>query len=944
MKSTNIISRRGFLKQCVIGGISVYSAPLLFSSDKFKKYTDKKLLQSDWKGDLVKPKFRFDAIAKVTGEKIYSRDYRAKDIEGWPSKQSYAFILRVTKANRIFEGIDLSSLSNNMTPSVIITSEILKKDNIDFPEFFGENMLLPQGLVPDYEGQEVAILIFDNFISYKRAKNNLEFNDKAIKYSSKIYPPTSASKAPYATWRIVREEGLLKDKYSPLQDGLIFPNIKNNKPIWPEKGDKNGDSLEKAIYYSNKLHEDIENKDWHVIDKTFNTQSIEPAALEPEAFNGWYDRKTSTMHLVICSQSPTDFYELAAEMLAHSPLGKVVKELVVHSPYIGGGFGSKDHTPFPYYGLITLLYSNNPVSLSNNRYEQFQAGIKRHPFIMRNKLAIDKKTKKIQGLTCIADVDGGGRLNFSSSVTMVALSGMQSVYYIPRNDLQGSVYPSAMPIAGSMRGYGTLQSMASMEMMMNEAASDLNIDPIELRKINVFKAGDKNTQGAIPNGDSRYLEMLNLSEQHPIWKNRHNEKIKFEKENIGKKYGVGYSIVTKDYGTGAAAPSSSLEITPEGEIILKVIFVEMGTGTDTSQGTLVSEYLGSMADNVVMGEIKAFNVLEQFQTDSPYLISQDKQDQMSKNPQWTPVVQMASSASMSAYFQSHTTSICAKLILKYGLYPAAVEIWKTKYFNNAYAKARFGDFNNASWSKGKMSADGFPPIDLKTLAKKAHEMGLITGVITHAFNRWAWSSATFDINGVTEELSIDGLALKYGNGKKSKNKEITNEDGFSLVSRKTVSYPKTALNNAMVTYLAPCATLVELAISEGSGEVEILNTHTWLEPGKVLVKELVEGQIQGGLAMGVGHALYESLPQGEDGAGNGTWNFNRYKLPLAKNVPVWNMKYTVLPPLSETDPSKGIAEVVMIPVVSSIVEAIHHAINKRFYHLPVTPEDIMKEI
>ena len=56
------------------------------------------------------------------------------------------------------------------------------------------------------------------------------------------------------------------------------------------------------------------------------------------------------------------------------------------------------------------------------------------------------------------------------------------------------------------------------------------------------------------------------------------------------------------------------------------------------------------------------------------------------------------------------------------------------------------------------------------------------------------------------------------------------------------------------------------------------------------------------------------------------------------------MKYTVLPPLSKTDSSKGIAEVVMIPVVSSIVEAIHHAIDKRFYHLPVTPEDIMKEI
>ena len=479
-------------------------------------------------------------------------------------------------------------------------------------------------------------------------------------------------------------------------------------------------------------------------------------------------------------------------------------------------------------------------------------------------------------------------------------------------------------------------------MMINEAATDLNFDPIELRIINVFNSVDNNTQGAIPNANSRYLEMLNLSEKHPIWQNRHKKKIQFEKENIGKKYGVGYSIVTKTYGSGAASPSTSLEITPEGEIILKIICMEMGTGTDTSQGALVSEYLGSMADKVIMADMKVFDVLEQFETESSYVISQSAQDKISKNPQWTPMVYMSSAASMSAYFQSHTTTICAKLILEHGLYPAAVEIWKTKYFNNAYTRANFDDFNSASWSNGKMSANGFPPIDLKTLAKKAHEMGLVTGVITHAFNRWTWASAIFDINGTREELSIDGLALKYGTGNKSRRK--TDANGFTLVNRKAVYYPKTSLNRAMVTYLAPCATLVELSVSQGSGEVEILNTHSWLEPGKVLVKELVEGQLEGGLTMGIGHALYESLPLGENGAGNGTWNFNRYKVPLAKDIGVWNMKYTILPPLSKTDVSKGIAEVVMIPVVSSIVEAIHHAIDKRFYHLPVTPEDIMKEI
>ena len=51
----------------------------------------------------------------------------------------------------------------------------------------------------------------------------------------------------------------------------------------------------------------------------------------------------------------------------------------------------------------------------------------------------------------------------------------------------------------------------------------------------------------------------------------------------------------------------------------------------------------------------------------------------------------------------------------------------------------------------------------------------------------------------------------------------------------------------------------------------------------------------------------------------------------------------LLPPLSRSDPPKGMAEVVMIPVVAACVNAIAHATGKRFYATPVTPEKI-KEV
>ncbi|MDI7154917.1 molybdopterin-dependent oxidoreductase, partial [Escherichia coli] len=75
---------------------------------------------------------------------------------------------------------------------------------------------------------------------------------------------------------------------------------------------------------------------------------------------------------------------------------------------------------------------------------------------------------------------------------------------------------------------------------------------------------------------------------------------------------------------------------------------------------------------------------------------------------------------------------------------------------------------------------------------------------------------------------------------------------FHLLDRQNPAYPATQLNNAMVTYYSPVATLVELKVNKGSGEVQVLDHHSWIECGRVLVPELVKGQLEGGIAMGIG--------------------------------------------------------------------------------------------
>jgi CO/xanthine dehydrogenase Mo-binding subunit len=97
--------------------------------------------------------------------------------------------------------------------------------------------------------------------------------------------------------------------------------------------------------------------------------------------------------------------------------------------YCGGGFGGRDHTPFPLYlALAAAFFPNRPVRLANNRFEQFQSGIKRHAFRMRTRIGVNRATGKIVGFAADHALDGGGLANFSGVVATVAAFAALGAY------------------------------------------------------------------------------------------------------------------------------------------------------------------------------------------------------------------------------------------------------------------------------------------------------------------------------------------------------------------------------------------------------------------------------------------------------------------------------------------------------------------------------------
>ena len=182
--------------------------------------------------------------------------------------------------------------------------------------------------------------------------------------------------------------------------------------------------------------------------------------LEPESCLAWYDAGRKSLELVLGSQSPYEAAESVAFLLGEAMAAFRPTRINMNFAYCGGGFGGRDHTPFPLYAaLAAMFFPDRPVRLANNRFDQFQSGIKRHAFKMRTRIGVDRTTGKMVGFAADHALDGGGLANFSANVATVGANAALGVYYVPKVDITTFAFHSRGVTAGSMRCYGTVQTI-----------------------------------------------------------------------------------------------------------------------------------------------------------------------------------------------------------------------------------------------------------------------------------------------------------------------------------------------------------------------------------------------------------------------------------------------------------------------------------------------------
>jgi 4-hydroxybenzoyl-CoA reductase alpha subunit len=135
---------------------------------------------------------------------------------------------------------------------------------------------------------------------------------------------------------------------------------------------------------------------------------------------------------------------------------------------------------------------------------------------------------------------------------------------------------------------------------------------------------------------------------------------------------------------------------------------------------------------------------------------------------------------------------------------------------------------------------------------------------------------------------------------------------------------------------------VEVEVDTETGEVTVLKIAAAHDVGRAINPMAVEGQIHGGVSMGLGYGLYEELVVEKGRVLNS--NFADYALPTALDMPPIE---TIL--IETDDPAgpfgaKGMSEAACIPTAPAIANAVYDAVGVRIRDLPITPEKVLEAL
>ena len=344
----------------------------------------------------------------------------------------------------------------------------------------------------------------------------------------------------------------------------------------------------------------------HVTTLEFVNNRLIPNAIEPRAVNAQYARADDSYTLYVASQNP----HVERLLMTAFVLGLPEHKVRVVAPDVGGGFGSKIYL---YAEDVALTWAskqvNRPIKWTAERSESFQSDAHGRDHVTRAELALDTEGKFLaMRVTTTANL-GAYLSTFASCVpTILYATLLAGQYTTPAIYCEvTAVFTNTTPV-DAYRGAGRPEATYVVERLVETAAREMKIDPVEIRRRNFIKQFPYQTPVALQYDTGNYEatlgEAIKMADVAGFPARR------AEAAKRGKLRGLGYACYIEACGIapsnvagalGARAglfEAGEVRVHPTGQGTVFTGSHSHGQGHETTFAQVVADRLGIPMDDV----------------------------------------------------------------------------------------------------------------------------------------------------------------------------------------------------------------------------------------------------------------------------------------------------------------------------------------------------------
>ncbi len=451
---------------CRCTGYSKIFEAVEMARDIIAGKTDETVLEEDGAGTsfIGNNVRRLDAPGKVTGRLKYAGDMTMPGM-------LHMKVLRSPHAHAAIKSIDTSKAEQLPGVACVITARDIPGED-GFGVFVHDQPVMAGDRVR-YVGEAVAAVAADDEFTAQRALREIVVDYEEL---PAVFDPHEA----------MQEDAPQLHEYAKA-------NVVKHIPV--RKGDIEAGFAKADV----------------IIENDYSTQAVEHAYLEPEAGLAYVDHD-DVVTIVSPSQNITHHRHMLAKILDR-PINKV---RFIMSP-VGGGFGGKED--MIYQGMLALatMKTGQPVRLVFTREESIISTAKRHPSRVSYRMGLTNEGR----ITAVEFkmISDGGAYGMSTEGVMRKAAILSCGPYDIENlkvDTYG-IYTNNTP-SGAFRTFGGMQAQFATESHLDLCAERLGLDPFEIRRINMMRAGSKtHTQQTLKS--AAIDRVLDAAENAAGWEN-----------------------------------------------------------------------------------------------------------------------------------------------------------------------------------------------------------------------------------------------------------------------------------------------------------------------------------------------------------------------------------------------------------------------------------------